>query len=505
MASGVQNTKNIRPVGGGAVEFLLPMSRLSPEAKIALAILGLLTVVRLGFCTTIDLVPDEAYYWLWSKHLAASYFSKGPLIGWTIALGTHALGDTVLGVRWIAVLLAAASGWQIFLLGRRLYSPRVGLWAMIATASVPLFALGSFLMTIDPLSVFFWLSAGNLFLNALEKDRLRPWIWPGLAVGLGFLAKYINLIELLGFVGYGLAVPRHRKAIFGRGGLVLLLVALACTLPVLVWNQQHGWITAEHLQHRGALDRGFHLHPAELAKFLTGQCLLLLPPFFLALCWSVGRVFRPGYRDEKKEAAAFLLALFLPTFLLYVAVSLNKAAQSNWAVTAYPSGLILATAWALNRRPSWTKGTIGTAFVLLLLAEASLFLPLKNDPAHRLRGWQNLGAWVGEMEQKSGAGYLVGSNYGLAGEIAFYTPGHPRTYMPRADFNENQFSFWPGYLEAEAEKAETPALYITDDLDAPLPANLRADFPKRTIVGEFNRTTKQGRFIDHYRAWKLER
>ncbi|SDU09091.1 Dolichyl-phosphate-mannose-protein mannosyltransferase [Verrucomicrobium sp. GAS474] len=479
------------------------MSRLSPEAKIGLVFLGIVTLFRLAFSTTIDLVPDEAYYWLWSKHLAASYFSKGPGIGWTIALGTSIAGDTVLGVRWISVLLAALTGWQIFRLADRFYGPKVALWTMLATAAIPLFAVGAFLMTIDPLSVFFWVWAGNLFLDALEGGNLRHWALSGLAVGLGFLAKYINLIELLGFLGYGLAtsIPAHRKAVFGRGGLLLLGVTLLCTLPVLWWNQQHGWITATHLQHRGDLDQGFHLHPGELWKFLSTQALLFLPPFFLALLWSAGKVFAPGHRATEGEK--FLLALFLPTFLLYVAVSLNKASQPNWAVSAYPSGLVLAVAWGLAWNRASTQRTILFFLALIVVTHAFLLLPLKNDPARRLRGWAELGAWTGAMQRESGAACVIGSNYGLTGELGFYTPGHPRVYMPRVPFKENQFSFWPNYLEGE--KADAVALYITDDFEAPLPENLRADFARRTIVGEFSRRTAKGKYIEHYRAWKLER
>src|SRR5882724_11248107 len=42
----------------------------------------------------IDLEQDEAYQWVWSKHLALSYYSKPPLIAYTQWLGTHLWGDT---------------------------------------------------------------------------------------------------------------------------------------------------------------------------------------------------------------------------------------------------------------------------------------------------------------------------------------------------------------------------------------------------------------------------
>ncbi|HWU81152.1 MAG TPA: 4-amino-4-deoxy-L-arabinose transferase, partial [Caulobacter sp.] len=50
-----------------------------------------LTLVRLIalFVTPLELYPDEAQYWLWSRELAFGYFSKPPMIAWLIWLTTH--------------------------------------------------------------------------------------------------------------------------------------------------------------------------------------------------------------------------------------------------------------------------------------------------------------------------------------------------------------------------------------------------------------------------------
>ncbi|MFZ5728103.1 MAG: 4-amino-4-deoxy-L-arabinose transferase, partial [Pseudomonadota bacterium] len=48
--------------------------------RAALAITLALTVVRLValFVTPLELYPDEAQYWLWSRTLDFGYFSKPP-------------------------------------------------------------------------------------------------------------------------------------------------------------------------------------------------------------------------------------------------------------------------------------------------------------------------------------------------------------------------------------------------------------------------------------------
>src|SRR5579871_3587142 len=110
----------------------MPFS-ITPARAVHLAILYLvlLTLFRLAFCTHLELVPDEAYYWEWSKHLDACYRDKGPAVAWTIAAGTALFGDNAFGVRWLGVLLAAGTAWQLFLLARRLFDEFVGLAALL--------------------------------------------------------------------------------------------------------------------------------------------------------------------------------------------------------------------------------------------------------------------------------------------------------------------------------------------------------------------------------------
>src|SRR3954465_14621660 len=109
---------------------VLPSLRQASPIRITIAIILAITCFRLWYLNRIGLVTDEAYYWLWSKHLAASYRDKGPAIAWTIALGTKLFGDTVFGIRFFAVALSSLTGWLIFVLGRKLYGDRTGLWCL---------------------------------------------------------------------------------------------------------------------------------------------------------------------------------------------------------------------------------------------------------------------------------------------------------------------------------------------------------------------------------------
>jgi 4-amino-4-deoxy-L-arabinose transferase-like glycosyltransferase len=61
--------------------------------------------VNLIQATFTGLLHDEAYYWVWSKHLDWGYFDHPPMIALLIKAGTI-IGDTELGVRLIFVILS---------------------------------------------------------------------------------------------------------------------------------------------------------------------------------------------------------------------------------------------------------------------------------------------------------------------------------------------------------------------------------------------------------------
>ena len=78
--------------------------------------LGLLTLLRSWLTSSIELAPDEAYYYQWSLRPDLCYFSKGPGVAAAIRLGTMLLGTSEAGVRFLSPLWGLAS-WCISLPG----------------------------------------------------------------------------------------------------------------------------------------------------------------------------------------------------------------------------------------------------------------------------------------------------------------------------------------------------------------------------------------------------
>src|SRR5438552_6292159 len=304
-----------------------------------------LTVIRLSMLATTDLEFDEAHYWMWSERLAPAYFSKGPSIAFAMRASTAIFGANEFGVRLFSPLLAAGTSLLMFYFAQRLFSASAGLWTVLALNVTPIFNIGAFLMTIDSLSVFFWLAAMFTFWLALERSPRFSWHWPlaGLLIGLGFLSKYTNALELVSVLLVISLAPRVRQE-FARPGLYLLLVVFAlCTIPPIVWNAQHAWITLAHLRSRGGIEQGFSLRPLEVLSFLGEHFLAYSPFLFLALAWGVIASWR---RVNQQFKVLFLMWFGLPVFAFYFLLSINKSAAPNWDALAFLGfGLLAIYFW----------------------------------------------------------------------------------------------------------------------------------------------------------------
>src|SRR5260370_7474518 len=76
--------------------------------------IGALVALRLAAAAWTPLSFDEAYYWMWSKHLAFGYYDHPPMVALVIRLGTMIAGDTELGVRLVSILLARPMSWPAY-------------------------------------------------------------------------------------------------------------------------------------------------------------------------------------------------------------------------------------------------------------------------------------------------------------------------------------------------------------------------------------------------------
>lgn len=494
--------------------------------------LGALTALRLVYCSQVELSPDEAYYYLWSERMDLCYYSKGPGVAAAIWLGTHLFGVNEFGVRFFAPLLGLGTSTLLYSLTKRLYGESVGIWAALMINLVPIFNAGGLLMTIDPLSIFFWTAALYTFWLALEESPALTRWWPatGLLIGCGFLCKYTNVMQLFSIVLLLAFTSKYRRELCRPGFYIMLGTFLPFTLPPLVWNARHDWITVGHLTTRGGLQKAFHIDLSELSTFVLqhfgAYSLLLFPAFIIAAVWAL-----PKARHHFK--ARFLLAFGLPLWALYLWLALKVAGEANWTAPAMVSLGILATAvwhdWAATRAyrifavTALAVGLVMSIVVLNmdLLRQIGIAVPYEVDPSKRLRGWRTSAREIERVREDFEAQlgqpvFLIGCSYGVASDLGFYLkdkrlegPGHPPIYFPESQQFENQFSFWPRYDEFvtvppeqlqkdsyfNEEQGINPfhgrtALYITDRAEQRPPSTIKGAFERVEMIACIDQTRR---------------
>ncbi|HQR91353.1 MAG TPA: glycosyltransferase family 39 protein, partial [Caulobacter sp.] len=263
-----------------------------------------ITVWRLWAAAAIPLTEDEAYYRLWSQHLALGYFDHPPMIAWWIAAGTRILGDTALGVRLLAVLACSATSLLLAQIVRCLGgSQQAASRAMIWYQATLLVGLGGLLATPDAPTTLLWAVVVWLALKA-EVGSPRLWLAAGLAAGLALLSKYSSLFLPVGIALWLIVRPEGRRILRTPWPWIAGLLALTLFGLNIAWNATHGWLSFSKQFGRAAV-HGFS--PKHLVELIVIQALLLNPLIAGFAAKGLARLWR--------TRQAPLLGLLAPTLI----------------------------------------------------------------------------------------------------------------------------------------------------------------------------------------------
>jgi 4-amino-4-deoxy-L-arabinose transferase-like glycosyltransferase len=387
-----------------------------------LLILGLLAL-RLAV-NALSLNPvhfDEALYWAYGQHLSWGYYSKPPLLPAIIRLETDLFGDRLWAMRLVSPFAHALTAWLIFLTGRRLWDHRTGFWAAAGYAVAPGVTLSAMLATTDAPLVACWAAALYALVRALERGAWRWWIACGIAIGLGFQAKYTMLaFPASAFCALAFSPARRHW----RGFLLALVAAFLVMLPNLAWNLSHSLATVGHV----AADIGesrTHFRIAGLLGFLGAQLAVIGPPLFLALVAALVRIGR--FRDDP----GMRLMAWMTWVLLGVtiAVAFVNEANANWEGPAYVGGALMAARFLTTlrlRRWLVAQLALGALGMLLIYAAAIGYatrgtaLPAFADPFLKTRIEPTFCDKVLPAMQAEGATVLLSNLRYQLSECMFY-------------------------------------------------------------------------------------
>ena len=432
----------------------------------ALAILGLVAL-RLVAAAWTPLTFDEAYYWMWSKHLAGGYYDHPPGVAVVIRLGTMIAGDTEFGVRLVSILLALPMSWAVYRTAAILFGGmRVAATATILLNVTLMAAVGTLIVTPDsPLLVA---SSFVLFFLAkvLETGRGAWWLAVGAAVGVALLSKYTSLFFGPAILVWLVSVPKLRRWLISPWPYLGGLVALAVFSPVILWNADHHWVSFIKQMGRA---RMADFRPAFIAELIPTQVAFATPAVWLLGAMGL-------YALYQRRAGALAVRVLINTMFwtivaYFVWHSLHARVEANWFAPVYPAFAIAAAVaahlveWAPREQRvadfcrRWAAPGGVVMFALLMVqANTGMLSGYRRDATVRSVGvgWRETASEIEAVRVRVGAMCVLAPDYGTTAWFAFYLP------KGTCVAQQNQRIRWVNMPEPSTTQLAGKLLYVRD-------------------------------------------
>jgi 4-amino-4-deoxy-L-arabinose transferase-like glycosyltransferase len=439
--------------------------------RVLVITLAALTAIRLVIVSSVPLGDDEAFYWDWSRHLAAGYVDHPPMIAYLLRFSTHLLGSTPLAVHGTAVVLLFIASLSLWFLAREVLDSDAGaLWSVILFNVIPMFSAGGMLAAPDaPLGVC-WILTLLWTWRAAHRPGGASWFAAGLWLGLGLDSKYTEAVLPFCIGLWLLLTPSHRRWLSHPAPYAGLALAAVLFSPVVWWNAVHDWASFSFTFVR----RPSWTVGGNFPVFLLLQFAYLAPLMFPALLWAMVVASMRGTARRAAEPARdrwlFLAATSVPLVAGMFAASLAGHVKGHWPAPGYISaaialaGLVTERSWA-ERTPAWRAaaaavgGTTAllTVLIVALPELAPIFLPPRLDPTLDSYGWPQAVRELAAITRRDGdePSFVMADRYQIMAQFDFAAGGRYRSAtLP----GEDQYALWAGWPALVGRDG----LYITD-------------------------------------------
>lgn len=401
--------------------------------------------------TDLNLGPDEAQYWWWSKDFAAGYFSKPPMIAWIIAGSTAVCGDGEACVRAASPLLYGLASLFVFGTARILYGVRAAFWSALFFLILPGISLSSALITTDVPLLCFWSMAAygvaHLLSRPVTEGRAVAMMTGG-AIGLAMLSKYAGAYFLLGLAVAALFDRRVRAQILSLNGALIVGGALIVFFPNIVWNLEHSFATVSHTAFNAGLG-GKMFNFDRLAEFFGAQFIVFHPILMGVILAGLIVGLRRSRWPYVKPDDIVLLCLSLPVIAIGLGIGFLSKANANWAAPAFVGLSIVATVWLLRvEARRWMVATLAVSIVvaagLYTAALSPRFIDMigQSNAFKLLRGWNTQGPAIARAAREGGFEAIMAEDREDMASLLYYTresglplymwtpePGHPTDHF----------------------------------------------------------------------------
>lgn len=445
-----------------------------------LAILGIVSAIRLAVAAAHPLFETECYYWMYGQNLGFGYFDHPPMLGYFIHYLNFWDPPSSLAARFHSVASHFFCSIFLYFYARNLFqSPVAGIRTALLFNIIPIYSILAVQNQPDAPLMFFWCATLLCFERALAAAKPGWWILAGLAAGGALLSKF-HAVPLVGSLFLHLVFfAKDRKFLATPLPYLAALIAVLCYMPNLLWNAQNGWITYEFQFDRLLEESEFK--PIRVLGVLCAPLLILSPWIYGFIATVMVKTSRLLLHEERRGMALPFWSS-VPLFLFFIYVSFGDSVKVHWTAPVFigflPAAAMALQQWSLRRRCC----LYGSSAAVTILAYVYLVHPfavsptlpnswlpshlkaevdeyLRKDWSSQNYGFDRLGEFLKERlgpDQSVDFDLIASWRFDRAATAAFYADEPDRAFVPT--FGDRRgFVLWRSpYVKHGAN-----ALYVT--------------------------------------------
>ena len=456
------------------------------ESIFLLFLLLLILLIKAFFTIYTKPLPDEAYYWLWSKNLALSYFDHPPLATWLQAFLFSFSDNKYFAIRALPVIslgfiLTIIIVWQRIMSKRLNY--RLCLKSVVLFLAFPIYAIFFSISFPDHLLItLLFASSFFLFLyfetNSKLSHRIYYWYLATIFFSLALLTKYNAVLLGIGVLAY---ISYYKKQIecpsFVHILISIIMIALI-QMPVLLWNISNDFASFSfHMVERLDQEKDFLAVFYNIGGFISGVIIAFSPIFIFNLKNSYSS---EDYSENTKSFIKMGKFIIVWSVIFCVFLSFFTNVLYYWLTPA--TVLIVPFLVHILRLKIWHYLHIiyGIIISLILVINISIypisaFMGNVDRETAILFGWEKIVEVVSKEKKLRGIKKVVFSDYRIGSLYIFHSNDFNADVV--MEQRRTQFDYW-----REEENSLGKSTLIVADKDFPIGKKISSRFEKIEFV-----------------------
>ena len=377
----------------------------------------------------MELHPDEAYYWLYSRFLDWGYFDHPPMVALFIKAGDLII-PSKLGLRLATIITNTVSIYVLWQIVKR-YSSNLKLFILLFL-SILLFHVYGFITTPDSPLFFFSILFWYVYQRYLQEDSIKWSLYLSIIIACLLYSKYHGIVILF------FTILSNFKLLKKPSFWLIVSLSGILFIPHIWWQFANGFPSL----HYHLIDRSANAYKYRYTtEYLLSQILIAGP----LAGWFI-------YRSAVKVKLTdpFIKALYfnlLGIFTFFLLSTFKGRVEAHWTLIGFVPLFILSyiSLAQKNNIPKWFKKLAIANIILILLARFILIVPIPRiKDLKAVDYYRGNEKWANQIHAKARDEFVIFQDgFQDASMYDYYNRTIRGLAYDSRYYRKTQFDIWP--------------------------------------------------------------